>query len=278
MSIINRELERSIERTQLNPLQRAMLDATVPLLTTKLKLENKLIPDLVYSLAYQIGTEDIQMPTVNFLNEEENNQRSQIIFQIMPDMMASAVTEMLKTYPVPDVPLNRRTLNAFLRENSFSVSQFILNPDYEPGSVPLPEPGDENENKSFFFMMNIVVHDMLAIDSSQSFNVQTLNHFLRTHRSLKLAPDLSTKDSFFNKHKSVINGVFAVGAGIGLTGGTYCALVLAGVITGATALTPPLALGGLTIAAMLILAGVAALVKYFCDQNEVPPPGFAMSH
>lgn len=262
-------LEQSVERSHLNPLQKAMLDGTVPPLATHLKLDDSLISQLVAFLTNEIGADDdIKMPTVNGLTEEESNKRSQRILQMMPAMMDTAVTEMLKTYPVPDAPLNRRTLVDFLRENSFSVSPFIANPGSVSGRVPAAEPGDENKNKSFFFMMNIVVYDILAIDPSQPVDTQTLNHFLRAHPLFK--------DSFFNKHKSVINSVLAVGAGVGLFGGTYCALVLAGVITGAAAISPALAIAGLTLAALLILAGAAVLVKGFCDQDEVVPPGIAM--
>ena len=65
---------------------------------------------------------------------------------------------------------------------------------------------------------------------------------------------------FFYKHKSKLAVGAGVGLTVGLTGGTYCALILAGVITGAAAMSTALAIAGLTIAAMLILAGAAALV------------------
>lgn len=93
----------------------------------------------------------------------------------------------------------------------------------------------------------------IAIDMTQ----QVKSYITKLHA--EPAPSVGAK-SFFNRHQ----GKLAV-AGFGLTGGTYCALVLAGVITGAAAISPALAIAGLTIAALLILAGVAALVRDYCN-------------
>lgn len=63
-----------------------------------------------------------------------------------------------------------------------------------------------------------------------------------------------------------ISGIVAVGA----VSGIYCALVLAELIPVAAAISATLATAGLAIAALLILAGVIALMMSFNEQTHAP--------
>ncbi len=77
----------------------------------------------------------------------------------------------------------------------------------------------------------------------------------------------STADqSFFQRNKPLIKGV--VGISLGAMGGAYCALVLASVINGALAISTTLATAGLALAALLLIAGIAALVKHFSQPKQ----------
>ena len=74
----------------------------------------------------------------------------------------------------------------------------------------------------------------------------------------------TSSHSFWQRNSSLVG---VAGVTLGPTVGAYCALVLAGVITGAAAISPAFAIAGLTLAAILLFLGIAALVNHFSNNT-----------
>ncbi len=113
----------------------------------------------------------------------------------------------------------------------------------------------------------------LAPANKQGSSIEALRFAGPIQAVAKLAAEIAQSNdatgasshSFWQRNSSLVG---VAGVTLGPTVGAYCALVLAGVITGAAAISAAFAIAGLTLAAIFLLAGIAALINHFSKSKS----------